>query len=132
MGEIADGIINGQFCPCGEHLGNGEGFPQHCSARCSRDFGGGNHFVEKPNYKGVKYYRGQMDEKFFNAMEVKVVKHQPWQFSLHHPGLPEGQRFVWYPGKGTLMLQTEHGNTKIGQFLDSEEVWEEITKKIIK
>ena len=132
MGEIADGIINGDTCPCGEHLGSGEGYPQYCSARCLRDFGGGQDFVHTPRYKSVKDYRGGMDENFFKGMDIKVVKNQPWQFSLYHPDLLEGEKFVWYPRKGTLMFETDRRNTRVGQFLECEDVWKEINKKVIK
>lgn len=31
MGEIADSIINGDFCQyCGEYMGEGDGFPRSC------------------------------------------------------------------------------------------------------
>lgn len=31
MGDIADGVINGDFCEvCGEYLGEGDGFPRTC------------------------------------------------------------------------------------------------------
>ncbi|KKP51586.1 MAG: hypothetical protein UR43_C0019G0029 [candidate division TM6 bacterium GW2011_GWF2_33_332] len=32
MGEIADSMINGEFCQsCGEYIGNATGYPRHCS-----------------------------------------------------------------------------------------------------
>jgi hypothetical protein len=132
MGEIADSIINGDTCPCGEFLGGGEGpgFPQYCSSLCERDFGGGRVRVQNPQYKSAKEYRGEMDEGYFEAMGVEVIKHQPWQFSLLHDDLPEGSKFVWYPRKGTLMYETENGNVNVGQFLCPEDVVEEINKKI--
>lgn len=130
MGEMADSIIHGDTCPCGEYIGGGEGFPQYCSATCERDFGGGHAVVQNPRYKSAAEYRGGMDENYFAAMDVKVVKHQPWQFSLFHPDLPEGKKFVWYPRKGTLMFETESGNTKVGEFLNCEDVYQEIMKKV--
>lgn len=31
MGEIAEGILDGDFCECcGEYIGDGYGFPQTC------------------------------------------------------------------------------------------------------
>jgi hypothetical protein len=37
MGEIAEGIINGDFCQyCGEYLGEGDGFPRTCPG-CADD-----------------------------------------------------------------------------------------------
>lgn len=41
MGEIADSIIDGEFCACGEYLGEAVGFPQFCSPQCQKDYGGG-------------------------------------------------------------------------------------------
>ncbi len=40
MGEIADMMIGGEMCPCGEYLGDGAGFPQYCSKQCAKDYGG--------------------------------------------------------------------------------------------
>lgn len=37
MGEIADGMLNGDFCQyCGEYLGEGDGYPRTCHA-CKED-----------------------------------------------------------------------------------------------
>lgn len=40
MGEIADMIIEGAMCPCGEIIGDEAGYPRFCSTRCERDYGG--------------------------------------------------------------------------------------------
>lgn len=42
MGEIAEMMLGGEMCPCGEYLGGGDGigFPQYCSKQCERDYGG--------------------------------------------------------------------------------------------
>jgi hypothetical protein len=130
MGEAANDIINGDCCPCGEWVGGGQGFQQFCSSVCERDFGGGHAEVRRPRFKSQAEYRGGMDEGYFAAMDVKVVRHQPWQFSLFHPDLPEGKKFVWYPRKGTLMFETEYGNTNMGSFLNCEDVYQEIMKKV--
>ena len=38
MGEIADSILNGDFCQfCGEHLESGNGFPQSCASCMEED-----------------------------------------------------------------------------------------------
>lgn len=38
MGEIADGILDGEFCQiCGEWLGEGDGFPTTCDG-CGGDY----------------------------------------------------------------------------------------------
>lgn len=41
MGEIADGMIGGDFCEmCGVVLvGEGSGYPRYCSAECADDRG---------------------------------------------------------------------------------------------
>lgn len=37
MGDMADGILDGDFCEwCGEYLGPGDGYPRKC-ASCERD-----------------------------------------------------------------------------------------------
>jgi hypothetical protein len=46
MGEIADMMIEGDMCPCGEYIGDGAGFTQYCSETCAREFGG--HTVAEP------------------------------------------------------------------------------------
>ena len=41
MGEIADDMINGNSCACGEYFEDeGPGYPRFCSPRCEKDFGG--------------------------------------------------------------------------------------------
>ena len=44
MGEIADMMIDGTMCPCGEFMdegADGPGYPQYCSPQCKIDYGGG-------------------------------------------------------------------------------------------
>lgn len=37
MGEIADSMLDGEYCEsCGEYLGEGSGFPARCAA-CGND-----------------------------------------------------------------------------------------------
>ncbi len=52
MGEIAEMMINGTMCPCGEFIddgADGPGFPQYCSPQCKIDYGGGEDVpVNKP------------------------------------------------------------------------------------
>ena len=77
-----------------------------------------------------KDYRGDLDRKFFKAMNIKVAQYQPWQFGLFHPDLKKA-KFVWYPRKGTLMFEHEEQTIyKVGQFLNSEDVYNEIMTKI--
>lgn len=40
MGELAEMMIGGEMCPCGEYMGDGAGFPQYCSKQCAKDYGG--------------------------------------------------------------------------------------------
>lgn len=94
----------------------------------------------------VRNYDGGVDYKFLKAMDIKVVKYQPWQLGLFHPDLKG--KFLWYPRKGTLMYQevaegTTHG-VKIGNTGEfcagghkqwwkegaTEMVYEEIMKKV--
>lgn len=74
-------------------------------------------------------YDSNLDYKFFEAMDIKVVQYQPWQFGLFHPDVPG--KFVWYPARGSLIYELPDygGNTKIGEFTDSEDVYKEIMKK---
>jgi len=74
-------------------------------------------------------YDDNLDYAFFASVDVTVVQHAPWQFGLFHPDL-EG-KFVWYPERGSLIYEKpEWGVCKIGEFTNSEEVWDEIKKKL--
>ena len=76
-----------------------------------------------------KKYDDNVDYEFFAAHGVKVVQHAPWQFGLFHPDL-EG-KFVWYPERGSLVYERpEWGVYKVGEFVDTEDVYNEIVKKI--
>lgn len=49
MGEIADMMLDGTLCEgCGAFIGEGDGFPQYCSAECA-DMRGGEFTCEPPN-----------------------------------------------------------------------------------
>ena len=51
MGEIADMMIDGTMCPCGQFIddgADGPGFPQFCSPQCEKDFGGTVELANKP------------------------------------------------------------------------------------
>ena len=53
MGEIADMMIDGTMCPCGQFIddgADGPGYPQYCSDQCREDYGCGEdaHPVNKP------------------------------------------------------------------------------------
>lgn len=76
-----------------------------------------------------KKYDDNLDYDFFAAHDITVVQHAPWQFGLFHPDL-EG-KFVWYPKRGSLIYEKQDwGIVKVGEFIDSEEVYHEIMKKI--
>lgn len=94
----------------------------------------------------VKQYDQGVDYKFLEAMDIKVIKHQPWQLGLLHPDLKG--KFVWYPQKGTLMYQDDEMNgggtygVKIGETGDftaggypewiNEDSTENVVKEIMK
>lgn len=75
-----------------------------------------------------KKYDENINYDFFESVEVRIVQHAPWQFGLFHADL-EG-KFVWYPERGSLIYEKPGAIVKIGEFTDSEEVWEEIKKKL--
>lgn len=76
-----------------------------------------------------KKYDANLDYEFLKQMGVQIVQHAPWQFGLFHPDM-EG-KFVWYPERGSLIYEKPWAIVKVGEFTNSEEVWEEIKKKII-
>ena len=77
-----------------------------------------------------KKYDNNLDYEFFKQMDITVVQRAPWQFGLFHPDLVG--KFVWYPERGSLIYEKpDWGVCKVGEFTNSEEVWEEIKKKII-
>lgn len=77
-----------------------------------------------------KKYDTNLDYEFFKQHDVEVVQHAPWQFGLFHKDLVG--KFVWYPERGSLIYEKpEWGIVKVGEFTDSEEVYQEIMKKII-
>lgn len=77
----------------------------------------------------MREYDKNLDREFLEAMNVEVVQHQPWQFSLFYADL-EG-KFVWYPERGTLMYAKDGYNKKVGEYFDTEEVYEVLMAKVI-
>jgi len=80
-----------------------------------------------------KEYAGDLDLTFFEAHDVEVIKHQPWQFSLLHPDLKG--KYVWYPKKGTLMFESAMApgmatRYKVGEHTDPEKVYAIMQAKI--
>ena len=55
MSEIADMMLDGDMCPCGEYIGDGAGFPQYCSETCAREFGGGEiEEIDEPSHRTAR------------------------------------------------------------------------------
>ena len=50
MGEIADMMVDGVMCQCGEYIGeDAPGHPRFCSKQCEKDFG--YNYEEEPANK---------------------------------------------------------------------------------
>ncbi len=82
------------------------------------------------NSKTPKIYDWNLDYDFFEAHGVEVVQYAPWQFGLFHPDI-EG-KFIWYPARGSLIYEKpEWGIVKVGEFTDTEDVYNEMCKKKI-
>ena len=62
-------------------------------------------------------------------MGVTVKELTYYQYALEYPDLPKG-RFMWYVTTGTLVHEGVNKNKPIGIFRDSEEVFNEIMKKV--
>lgn len=78
----------------------------------------------------MKQYDKNIDYKFFEEMGVTVTKLLPWQFALSTPDLKG--RFMWYPEGGSLIYELpEWGVHKVGEFTNSEDVYNEIKKKLV-
>ena len=76
-----------------------------------------------------KKYDDNIDYEFFAQHDVEVVQHAPWQFGLFHPDIKG--KFVWYPERGSLIYEKpEWGIVKVGEFTNSEQVFNEMMKKI--
>lgn len=57
MGEIADMMIDGTMCPCGQFIddgADGPGYPQYCSPECKSDYGGPDEPLDVLNRDGAK------------------------------------------------------------------------------
>jgi len=81
----------------------------------------------------MKTYDKNLDRKFLSAQGVSIKQYQPWQFGLFYPDLPG--KFVWYPQNGTLMYTYEGPmgtlvNTKLGEFFDTEEVYNLLMERV--
>ncbi len=65
-----------------------------------------------------------VDYVFFEAMGVKLKWYQPWQVGLFVEEF-DG-KFVWYPERGTLMVERPMYTKKLGEYTDSETVYNQI------
>jgi len=75
-----------------------------------------------------KQYDQNLDRNFLEAHGVIITQLLPWQFRLEHPDIVG--RFIWYPKSGSLIYEKpEWGVSKVGEFIDSEDVYDEIMKK---
>jgi len=62
-----------------------------------------------------------VDYKFLEAMGIRYKWYQPWQLGLWIEEF--SGKFMWYPEKGTLMVDYgEYNNKNLGRFTDTEEV----------
>lgn len=85
--------------------------------------------AEDMKRKKIKYGHGKVDRAFFEARGFKVIQHEPWAWGFFHDNL--SGKFLWYPGRGTLMYQTNpKSGKKVGEFFTNEEVYEQIQRKI--
>ena len=60
MGEIADMMLDGTMCPCGEFMdggADGPGYQQYCSDQCEKDYGGSDEPVDAKQTAGQKRRR---------------------------------------------------------------------------
>lgn len=79
------------------------------------------------NYE--KKYDANIDYDFFEQVGVRIKAILPWQFKLEHPDMVGN--FVWYPERGSLIYEKpEWGISKVGEFTNSEDIWNEIKKKL--
>lgn len=70
-----------------------------------------------------------VDYAFLEAMGVTYKWYQPWQMGLFVPDVMG--KFVWYPESGTLMYEKESmNNKKIGEFSNTEDVYNEMKKYV--
>lgn len=68
-------------------------------------------------------YTENVDFEFLSGMGIHCIMHQPWQIGLLFPDWDKG-KFVWYPQKGTLMVEVFGGNiSKLGEYHDSEDMY---------
>lgn len=115
MGDIADAMINGEMCPCGEYLGDGPGYQQFCSAQCRKDYGGGPAGREPREapaaFKCPKKLRDRIEKAGFT-----LIQHETYHWTVRRDGKVVAS---WWPHKRKWRLgeATTRGNEE--QFLQA-------------
>ena len=76
-------------------------------------------------------YDENVDYKFLDAMGITYKLYQPWQLGLFHEEF-DG-KFMWYPTRGTLMVEyglkfKGYDTQKIGEYHDTETVYNMMMK----
>lgn len=72
MGEIADLMLDGTMCPCGEFINGGRdgpGFMQYCSPQCERDYGTPTHTFEDLEISGQRRFACDLCERSLKTPE---------------------------------------------------------------
>ena len=71
MGDVADSIIDGEFCQeCGEHIGDGNGYPVSCSG-CSGDDSSPNLL----NHAAIKRERTKRAPSLLHKASIEYTSH---------------------------------------------------------
>lgn len=81
MGEIADMMIDGTMCPCGEFIddgADGPGFPQYCSPQCQQDYGGGADVPQVTCTRDPKTVMCQNYPRCFRRFRTREAAAQHW------------------------------------------------------
>lgn len=79
-----------------------------------------------------KDYASLVDNKFLEAMDIKVTQAPkcPWQFFVTHPDLEH--RFAYYPSTGSVVYEGESGSRSSYHANDAEELLEIVMSKVNK
>lgn len=82
--------------------------------------------------KPKKDYASLVDNKFLEAMDIKVIQAPkcPWQFFVTHPDLEH--RFAYYPSTGSVVYEGENGPKSSYQVNDAEELAALVISKVNK
>lgn len=72
-------------------------------------------------------YTENVDFNFLASFGIHYVMHQPWQMGILYPDW-DGGKFVWYPAIGTLMVEIDHRAQKLGEYTDTEDMYNAMRK----